>query len=429
MSTPPPTEEAPPPAVPLPSPSSLFRDRNFVSLWMVSIAHNLGEKLMFVVLVSLGDLSNHSNTQVSAISLAFSLPAILFGSMVGVFADRFSLRGLMIASSLARAALILGIPFAGERPQLWPLMGFAFGFGFLTRFFDPAFMKSVPTVVRKEHLMAANSVFMTTMVAALIGSFALAGPIWALCSPRYSHLVIVGLYVVAAIAAFFIRFPKVAPASEESRTSFWEEWHFGLRYLRAHPRLLKAYTMTMTMFACFAALNVIAKGFAITSLETRTATDFTYILAVAGLGMVLGAGFLGRWGAHVPKPRLVRVGFVLAGAGMVLLATVGMLSHRIGLNTSWRLVYALALLIGMGGACIEIPVSTLVQEGVAPEVRGRIFGVQAMLMNLASTVPMALAGVLADLWGPAVVMVLLGCLMLGMSLFRLDDPAEGPALA
>lgn len=396
----------------------LFADRDFLCLWLVSIVHNLGEKLFFVFLIFLADRANHSNSLVSAISIASAVPAILFGSLAGVFVDRFPLKHSMVVSSLARALFVLALPFAGS--MIWPLLGFAFGFGFLTRFFDPAFMKAVPTVVPKRHLMAANSVFMTTMVAALIGSFALAGPLWKWATYQNAHLVVCGLYTVAALVAAFIRFPAVA-REETRQPNFWAEWRFAFSYLKRHPRLMKAYTMTMTLFGCFAALNVIAKGFTFTALGTESPTDFTNILAFAGLGMVAGALAVGRWGWHVPKPLLVRAGFTLGGLALLALAVVGLNVPFFGVERAWNVVFALATLVGVGGACIEIPIATFVQEGVAEEVRGRIFGVQAMLMNLASTLPMAIAGPLADLWGPAVVMGLMGVLMGSMAFIRLSD--------
>lgn len=404
--------------------TSLFADRNFLAMWLVSIVHNLGEKLFFVFLISLGDMTSHANSLVSAISLAFSIPTVLFGSVAGVFVDRFSLRTLMVSSGLLRAGLVMALPFAG--PGVWPLLGFAFGFSLLTRFHDPAFMKAIPTVIRKDQLMAANSVFMTTMVGALIGSFAIAGPLWRWLSPQHAHWVVVGLYVLAALGASLIRFPATPP-KEETQSSFWAEWRFAFAYLKAHPRLLKAYSMTMTMFGTMAAINVIAKGFAITALDAKTSTDFTSILAVAGLGMVIGATLVGRWGVRFPKPSLVRSGFVIAGGALMGIGLIGGFSHVIGVMLSWQMVLAFALMLGAGLACIEIPISTLVQEGVEENVRGRIFGVQAVLMNLASTLPMAIAGPLADWWGPALVMGFFGLQMAGMSLIRLTDPAEKSA--
>lgn len=423
MSAPTPIEQ-PAPLRATDSEKGLFADRDFLCLWLVSIVHNLGEKLFFVFLIFLADRASHSNSLVSAISIASAVPAILFGSLAGVFVDRFPLKHSMVASSLARALLVLSLPLAGS--LIWPLLGFAFGFGFLTRFFDPAFMKAVPTVVPKRHLMAANSVFMTTMVAALIGSFALAGPLWKWATYQHAHLVVVTLYAIAAVAAACIRFPHV-PKEETQQANFWAEWRFAFRYLKDNPRLMKAYTMTMTLFGSFAALNVIAKGFTFSALGTQSATDFTNILAFAGLGMVVGALSVGRWGWRVPKPILVRTGFTVAGVALLALAVVGMNVPAIGADRAWNVVFALATMVGVGGACIEIPISTFVQEGVAEEVRGRIFGVQAMLMNLASTLPMAIAGPLADLWGPAVVMGLMGLTMGSMAFIRLSDAIQAKA--
>lgn len=418
----------PAPQLEAPDEQSLFKDRNFLGLWLVSTVHNLGEKLFFVFLIMLADFhGNQSNSVVSALSLASSIPSVLFGSVAGVFVDRFSLRGLMIVSGLLRALLVLAIPFSGD--AVWPLLGFSFGFSVLTRFHDPAFMKAIPALVRKDHLMAANSVFMTTMVGALIGSFALAGPIWRIASPQRAHLVVVALYALCALGAAMLRVPadQRKKQAEAPRGSFWAEWSFAFSYLKAHPRLLKAYSMTMTMFGTFAALNVIAKGFALSALRTTDPADFTYILAFVGLGMVVGALILGRWGLRFAKPALIRTGFILAGSAIFALAVVGVFAQAIGPALAWPLVYALAVCIGAGGACIEIPISTLLQEGIEEEVRGRIFGVQAMLMNLASTLPMAIAGPLADLWGPAVVMGLFGLLMGGMAFLRLAGTLEKQA--
>jgi MFS family permease len=416
----------PAPNTDVPDEQGLFQDRNFLFLWLVSTVHNLGEKLFFVFLIMLADFhGNHSNSVVSALSLASSIPSVLFGSVAGVFVDRFSLRGLMIVAGLSRALLILAIPFAGD--AVWPLLGFSFGFSVLTRFHDPAFMKAIPALVRKDHLMAANSVFMTTMVGALIGSFALAGPIWRIAGASRAHLVVVALYVVCALGAAFLRVPKDEKKQQQGEApkgSFWAEWSFAFAYLKAHPRLLKAYSMTMTMFGTFAALNVIAKGFALSALKTTDPADFTYILAFVGLGMVLGALTLGRWGMRFAKPTLIRTGFILAGSAILALSIVGGFAMAIAPALVWPLVYALAIIVGAGGACIEIPISTLLQEGIEEEVRGRIFGVQAMLMNLASTLPMAIAGPLADLWGPAVVMGLFGLLMGGMAFLRLAGSLE-----
>ena len=401
--------------------SSLFADRNFLALWLIAIVANLGEKLFFIFLIFLGDQANHSNSLVSAISLAFSIPTVVFGSIAGVIVDRISMRFSMIVAGLLRAALVMLLPFAGH--GVLPLLGFAFGFSILSRFHDPAFMKAIPTILPKEQFMAANSVFMTTMVGALIGSFAIAGPLWHWLTPRHAQWVVVSLYLLAALGAAFLRIPHT-PIPKEELSSFWDEWRFAFSYLKAHPRLLKAYSMTMTMFGTMAAINVIAKGFSISALGAKHATDFTTILAVAGVGMIIGATALGRWGPTIPKPRLVRAGFLISGISMLVISLVGRYSHAIGLYHAWQLVLGLALILGSGLVCIEIPVSTLVQEGVEEKVRGRIFAVQAVLMNLASTLPMAVAGPLADWWGPAIVMGFFGLGMTGMSFMRLSDPAE-----
>ena len=391
------------------APHERLMDTNFLALCAVSLAHNFGEKLFFVFLVY---LSPASNTLVSFIYLAAGLPAILFGSVAGVVVDRFSLRSLMAITSMLRMIQVATLPLAGH--DIGWLLFHGFLFSFITRFFDPAFMKAIPTLVPPRHLMTANSVFMTMMVGALIGSFALSSPVWNATmhgDKMGAHWVVVALYAVATLATLFIRFtPRHDDPEVRGTSSFFDEWRFAFEYLRSHPRLLRAYGMTMTLFGTLAAVNVIARGFAEVTLHPTRQTDFTYIQAFAGIGMVLMAGILARWGQSLPKGTLIQRGFVIAGGALIGLAALGgaATSGQIGGQSAWNVTFALAIALGVGAAAIELPVSTLVQEGVEPHVRGRIFGVQAMLMNLASTLPMALVGCFADLWGPVLVMGLLG---------------------
>jgi len=384
-------------------------DRSFLALCAVSLSHNLGEKLFFVFLVY---LSPASNILVSFIYLAAGLPAILFGSVAGVVVDRFSLRTLMAVTSILRMIQVATLPLVGH--DIGWLLFHGFLFSFITRFFDPAFMKAIPTLVAPRYLMTANSVFMTMMVGALIGSFALSSPVWnwtLVNGQMGAHWVVVGLYAIATISTLLIRFPaRQDPAPHQESTSFFDEWRFAFEYLQTHPRLLRAYGMTMTLFGTIAAVNVIARGFAEVTLHPARPTDFTYIQAFAGIGMVLMAGILARWGQQVPKGTLIQRGFVVAGGALIGMGILGAVatSGQIAGQSAWNVAFALAIALGVGAAAIELPVSTLVQEGVEPHVRGRIFGVQAMLMNLASTLPMALVGYFADLWGPVLVMGLLG---------------------
>ena len=47
---------------------------------------------------------------VSALMIAFTIPAVLFGSVAGVFVDRWSKKTVLVATNICRGMLVLIIP-------------------------------------------------------------------------------------------------------------------------------------------------------------------------------------------------------------------------------------------------------------------------------------------------------------------------------
>jgi MFS family permease len=388
------------PPVSEPAKSELHRNLSFYALWACAIANGLGEKVFFVALVLLATKANHANSLVSAVSIALAVPAVLFGSVAGVFVDRFPLRWTLFSASFLRMALVLALPLAGGNLGL--LLAFAFGFGLITQFHNPTFTAAIPAIIRREQLMAANAFFTMTMIATLITGFALAGPLSRLTGLPRMHLVVGLIFLLGALSVLFVRFPPFAKRKEEV---FLAQWRSTWTYLQTKRYLLVGMSQVMILFGTFAALNVLAIGFARDVLHL---SDFGIIIAAAGVGMALGAMVMGRFGACFPKQRWIFHGFLLAGSSLVLLA----LSH------SLPLVLLFAMLTGVAGAMIDVPVTTLLQEGVDEDMRGKVFGLQSTLMNLASTLPMAFAGPLADLWGTTAVMIALGLSLVAFSFLR-----------
>ena len=83
----------------------------------------------------------------------------LFGPLAGAFADRFDRRKLMVVADLGRFALFLSIPLVGA---LWWLFVATFLVECFSLFWIPAKEASVPNLIRKDQLEAANQVSLVT---------------------------------------------------------------------------------------------------------------------------------------------------------------------------------------------------------------------------------------------------------------------------
>jgi MFS family permease len=162
-------------------------------------------------------------------------------------------------------------------------------------------------------------------------------------------------------------------------------------------------------------------GFAQRLLHVRV-EDVVFVMAPAGIGMVLGTALLNRWGDHFDRHFLTNVGLFTVAAclaltgGLALVADVltGGTPPLIDLPALGEVsivvpaVMLLALIAGFGFVSIMVPAQTFLQERAPVELRGRVFAVQLMLSNFASIVPLLLLGGLADLIGVDRTLLLIG---------------------
>lgn len=104
---------------------------------------------------------------VSLIMIAFTIPAILFGSLAGVYVDRWSKKSVLVVSNLGRGILVLILPFCllinkqemgfFSLPwSFWLLLLVTFSVSTLTQFFAPAEQATIPLIVRKKRLIGSK---------------------------------------------------------------------------------------------------------------------------------------------------------------------------------------------------------------------------------------------------------------------------------
>ena len=158
----------------------VLKNRNFLTLWSGQVFSQLADKIYLVLTIAIVANSFVEEGQsisiwVSAITIAFTIPAVLFGAAAGVYVDRWLKKSVLVSTNLLRGALVLTLPFvlwASSGRQLGQLpLGFClmlvvtFLVSTLTQFFAPAEQSVIPLIVERRHLLSANSLYTTTMMA------------------------------------------------------------------------------------------------------------------------------------------------------------------------------------------------------------------------------------------------------------------------
>lgn len=379
---------------------ALLKNKPFLALWIGQLLSQVADKVFFVLLIALLEnyqpIAGMKNSMRSTLMIAFTLPAIFFGSAGGIFVDRFSKKQVLVASDVIRGLLTLAIPWLPK--QFVVLLVVTFIISTVTQFFAPAEQAAIPLLVRRENLMAANALFTTTMMGALIVGFAVGEPLLSLArdwGADYGREILVGgLYLLAAGLMQLIPFKEKPLAdTEQVRVHPWSDFKAGLRYLKKNRLVWNAMLQLTILYSVFAALTVLTIDLA-AEIGLKS-TQFGFILAAAGVGMVFGAAILGHWGDRFHHKPLPLIGFLSMAFVLGVFTFINQLWLGLGLSA----------LLGVGASLIGVPMQTLIQQQTPPQMHGKVFGFQNNAVNIALSAPLAITGPLTDAIGLRSVLV------------------------
>lgn len=399
---------------------TVFRNRNFVFLWSAQTVSQLASNMVLAALMATVYDSTRSNTAVAFLILTFLVPAVLFSTLGGVLVERSNARTILLATNIIRAAGTLGFVLvapetASANVPLLFLINFAIATA--TAFFAPAELTSIPRIVERRHLMAANSIFILTVNATFALGFGVLGPlVLNVLGPVAVYIIVGVMFGIAALA--IIPLPAVKPdrtapalgAAGRAVRELGSQLAEGVGFIRRHRIIAWSLTYLAIASSLIGVLGAIGPGYAEEILRL-TPQDFFFIMGPAGLGAVVGILFLNSYGKGLPKRLVIDIGLIAMGVTLVALALVRPITVAFGpavqpiedvipsiapITSLIAMVVVIAVFAGLEYAFVAIPSQTALQEELPSEVRGRIFGILNTLLSLASFAPVILAPAVAD---------------------------------
>ncbi|MEG4586992.1 MFS transporter [Microcoleus sp. MOSTC5] len=381
---------------------ALLRNRPFLALWTGQLLAQVADKIFYVLLIILlktGDYRpwpvswQHSeNSMLSAVMIAYTLPAIVFGSAAGIVVDRFSKKQMLIGCNVIRAVLIVALPFLPKAFVV--LLTMTFLVSTVTQFFAPAEQAAIPLAVGREGLMSANALFASSTMGGIIVGMTIGEPLFSWVKHSFGaasqEFLLGGLYLISAGLIYAMRIKESHFGSSGKNVHPWQDLKEGLRYLKHNHLISNAMVQLTILYSVFAALQVLA--IALSGKIGLKETQFGFLLAAAGVGMVFGAAFLGHWGGRLYNKPLPLIGFLMMGFVLAMFAFARVL---------W-VGFALSALFGFGASLINGPMQALIQEKTPESMRGKVFGLENNAINIALSLPLALTGPLTDAVSKAV---------------------------
>jgi MFS family permease len=334
---------------------ALLRNRNFILVFAGQGVSRLGDGVYTAAVAWLAWTLTHKASAVALVTIAANAPTFVVTLVGASYADRYDRRRLMIATDLARAALVgiaalllalglLGLPLLVAGTAALAAIGAPFA---------PARNALVPHLIPREALLAANGLLQVAFRAAFFVGPLLLAPLLAIASMGVVLALDAVTFIVSAVTLAAIRVGPARPAGE--RLALRDDLAAGLAAVRREPEV-------MIVVGTFVLALVAASGFLTVGVVALVgeglggqAGDLGLLLGIAGVAEVFGALALAR--LRLPLRNLALIA-VLAWA------LLGVFRFPLGLAATPLLAAALLAITGLASALTDIPLIALVQQRI-----------------------------------------------------------------
>jgi len=187
--------------------------RSFLLLFIGENVSLLGDQFYLVALPWLTIQLTNSGVSLGAVLMAAAIPRAALMLLGGVISDRISPRRVMITSNALRAVIVilLTVMVALKVIQVWHLYLFSACLGIVDGFFIPASKAIVPSLVKKNLLVASNTLNQGVNQLILTLGPALGGLLIATIGMKGVFAIDAATFVFTAIVLLFIKTSSKPP--------------------------------------------------------------------------------------------------------------------------------------------------------------------------------------------------------------------------
>jgi MFS family permease len=376
----------------------------------------LGSGAGYVALVLIAYQRLHSGWAIALVLLADFLPGIVLAAPFGALADRFSRMRLAVLADLLRAGAFIGLAVV---PSIGATLVLALVAGIGSSLFRPAVAAALPELVDADQRSAATALYGGIFSFGMTAGPAIAALLLFVASPAEILAVNGATFLVSAALLTRVPLGRGDTDDDAEGDSLWSSTREGVRAAAQMPGIPALLAIGAVSVLAASVMNVAEPLLASGPLAAGK-SGYSLLVAIYGAGMVLGSVVNARMGSDIGNLRSrLLVGLALNGIGMV--------ASAVAPSLGWAT--ASFLLTGVSNALIVAPEARLFQELVAERMLGRVFGLQAMLVDTAYVVAFLSAGLLLTTLGVRSVFALGGSLLLALTIagwlgFHPSRPAE-----
>ncbi|KZW99543.1 hypothetical protein JL49_16505 [Pseudoalteromonas luteoviolacea] len=275
--------------------TSILRDSLFFRLWLATSFSAFGSSITFIALPIMGTvILNAGPAEMGVLAALGTAPFLILGPFVGVFADRFKRKNIMIIADVFRACVLAIIPacYFSDMLSMEVLYITALGVGIGDVWFDIAHGSYLPSVVDKDKLVDAHSKLEVSYSSADIAGPGVAGGLIQVFSAPIAIIIDSATYLLSALLLLTIR--KKEPQTEHENSgdaaapSILSDMKEGFVFIFKHKLLrrlcIRLGVWQFVLGGIFAMLVLY-----IVNILQFTAVQVGFFFTVMGAGVFLGS--------------------------------------------------------------------------------------------------------------------------------------------
>ncbi len=344
----------------------ILRGRNFRRFWLGESISLIGDQITLIALPLVGVLAVHADAaEMGYLGAAALIPNLLFSLHAGAWLDRRGRRRqAMIATALARAALLATIPVAYWLGVLTMTQLYVVSFliGTLSVLFFVAYSTLFVSLVPRDRYLEANSLLNGSRAFSFVAGPSIGGLLVQIFSAPGALIADAVSFLVSAFSLGSIH--PTEPPTEEARANV----RAGIAYIRRSPiiraSLLATATINFFNFVFWALFFLYA-----TKTLGVGAGLLGLVLGAASVGGVLGSIVTGRISRRIGVGPAFVAGSIVFPAPLVLVPLAG--------GSDWTIVaflFAAEFLSGFGVMVLDITAGSIKAALVPDRLRARVAG-------------------------------------------------------
>lgn len=361
-------------------------NRNYRIFIAGNLCSSLGNWIHRIAVGWLAWELTHSATWLGTMAFADLAPTVVIGPIAGAFVDRSYylrvLKGTQMVNMVQAGCLAI-LTFA-DAITIWLLLALTLARGINVAFNRPARMSLVYDLVPRSELSSAIAINAVIFNSARFIGPAIGGVLIAAGSLGLAFTVNMFSFLVFLVALSMLRLPPREPYQTSER-GLMADTMAGIRYALAHPAigLILAIMVLTALFV--RPFTELLPGFA-DKVFGRGVDGLAWLIAANGIGAMIAGLWLAGRGQTKGLANIIVLGLLLMALALLAFTAT---------DVFW-LAWPFLIVAGFAMVAQAVASQTLVQIGVASEMRGRVMGIYGIVARGGPAIGALFMGILSD---------------------------------